>query len=194
MYKAIVFDFGNTLAGTTSLTKASASVIGSEKAEIVGAEIEGEIKALYNPSQKEQPNWVEIWERSFTRAGLKFDENLGREHLLEFCRSNVTFPDVPELLARLRGTGIKIGLLSNVTGPPDIFQSGLENRKLAVFFDSVIWSSAIGYRKPSSQAFEAVLADLGVSPAEALMVGDSELADIQGAVKIGMDAALVTVH
>jgi len=63
---------------------------------------------------------------------------------------------------------------------------------LAKYFDSVVWSCAIGYRKPSRKAFEAVLGQLSVRPEETLMIGDSEIADIEGATEMGMDAALVT--
>lgn len=192
MYKAIVFDFGNTLARSASLIDALVAVVESEKAPIVGADIENEICALYKPDQRIQPDWTAIWERCFKQSGLSFNEEIGRKHLEEFCRLNETFSDVRELLSELKQMGFKLGLLSNATGPHDIFQKDLDTRDLTKYFDSVVWSCAIGYRKPSSKAFEVILANLGVEPQDALMVGDSEIADICGAIKVGMDAALVS--
>jgi putative hydrolase of the HAD superfamily len=192
MYKAIVFDFGNTLAKSASLTEALAAVVDSEKATIAGAHIETEIDAMYKPSQRAQPDWKVIWERGFNESGLSFTPDVGRKHLEEFCRLNETFPQVVELLSELKKMGLKLGLLSNVSGPHDIFQKDLETRGLAKYFDSVVWSSAIGYRKPSRKAFEIVLADLDVRPKDALMIGDSEIADIEGAIKIGMDATHIS--
>lgn len=193
MYKAIVFDFGNTLAKSASLVDALVTVVSSDSAYMVGTRIEKEIDALYKPDQKIQPDWKAIWERSFDASGLSFTEDIGRMHLEAFCRLNETFPQVIELLSELKGMGIKLGLLSNVTGPHEIFQRDLDARGLTKYFDSVVWSSAIGYRKPSRRSFEIILADLGVEPKNALMVGDSEIADIGGAFKFGMDTALVSM-
>lgn len=192
MYKAAIFDFGNTLASTASLSKALESVVPSRLATKAGSFIESEIAAMYIPTQKTQPDWLDIWQRSFDKVGLPFDEQLGREHLEAFCRMSKTFPDVPDLLAQLKKQNVKLGLLSNVTGPAEIFQADLERRGLAGFFDAVIWSSAIGYRKPAAESFQAVLDELKVKPVESLMIGDSELADIEGANKIKIDTALVT--
>ena len=161
MYKAIVFDFGNTLAQSASLAEALKAVVDVDKAIVIGESIEAEIAALYKPDQQEQPDWKFIWDRCFAAAGLAFQEELGRQHLERFCSLNQTFQGIPELLSELKHRGMKLGLLSNVTGPYEIFQKDLEHRGLAKYFDAIVWSSAIGYRKPCSLAFEAVLAKLG---------------------------------
>ena len=192
MYKAIVFDFGNTIAKSGSLANALKALVVDEKAFVVGKQIEKEISDLYKPDQIKQPEWTDIWARCFQKSGLTFSEGIGRRHLEEFCRSNETLPNVEEMLIELKRIGFKLGLLSNATGPKEIFQNDLETRGLAKYFDSVVWSCAIGYRKPSRKAFEAVLGQLSVRPEETLMIGDSEIADIEGATEMGMDAALVT--
>jgi len=194
MYKAIIFDFGNTLAGSASLIDSLIPILENEKANIVGTQIENEIRSLYKPDQRLQPDWKGIWERCFNQSGLSFNEEVGRRHLEEFCRLNKTFPQVIDLLSELKQNGFKLGLLSNVTGPHDIFQKDLDARGLSKYFDSVIWSSEVGYRKPSSKVFEIILAELSVKPKDALMVGDSEIADIGGASNIGMDAVLVSLE
>jgi HAD superfamily hydrolase (TIGR01458 family) len=45
--------------------------------------------------------------------------------------------------------------------------------------------------KPASTFFLEVLADLGVSPEDTVMVGDDVMADVAGARRVGMDAVLV---
>ena len=45
--------------------------------------------------------------------------------------------------------------------------------------------------KPHPSIFRAVLDDLGVSPADAVMVGDSVGQDIEGALRAGMRAVLL---
>jgi putative hydrolase of the HAD superfamily len=46
--------------------------------------------------------------------------------------------------------------------------------------------------KPHPSIFEAALMTVGVSPADAVMVGDSLAHDIEGARQLGMRAVLVT--
>ena len=78
MYKAIVFDFGNTIAKSGSLANALEAVIVDEKAFAVGKRIEKEIGDLYKPDQKKQPEWKDIWARCFQKSGLPFSEGIGR--------------------------------------------------------------------------------------------------------------------
>ncbi|WP_189389854.1 HAD family hydrolase [Bacterioplanes sanyensis] len=149
------------------------------------------ILELYRPEQQQQPNWVDTWKDCFADAGVDLSERLGREHLSECCRANETFVDVEHLLQQLKERSFRLGLLSNATGPGDIFQQDLESRGLAQYYDAVVWSCDIGYRKPYHAAFNIALQKLQANAATTLMVGDSEIADIQGARQLGMDTALV---
>jgi len=84
----------------------------------------------------------------------------------------------------------KLGLVSNFTYAPVIY-AGL--RKLGVngFFDAVLVSEAVGWRKPSPQIFRETLRRLRVRAAEAVFVGDTPLDDIQGAKNVGMKAIFI---
>lgn len=191
-YTSIIFDFGNTLAQSSSLASALTRALEHEQAINIGHAIEKRILELYRPEQQQQPNWLDIWKDCFADAGVGFSERLGREHLSEFCRANETFADVEHLLQQLKERGFRLGLLSNATGPGDIFQQDLESRCLAQYFDAVVWSCDIGYRKPYHAAFNIALQKLQTNAATTLMVGDSEIADIQGARQLGMDTLLIT--
>ena len=84
----------------------------------------------------------------------------------------------------------KLGILTNGMPPH-------QHRKLAAsgvsdeFETSVITSGGIGVGKPDSEAFDAVLEELGVSPHEALMVGDTFGRDVEGAVMAGIHAVWI---
>jgi putative hydrolase of the HAD superfamily len=84
----------------------------------------------------------------------------------------------------------KLGLVSNFTYAPVIY-AGL--RKLGVngFFDAVLVSEAIGWRKPSPKIFREALRRLRVRAAEAVYVGDTPLDDIQGAKNVGMKTIFI---
>jgi putative hydrolase of the HAD superfamily len=96
------------------------------------------------------------------------------------------YEDAPPVLRELRRQGFKIGLISNTS------------RDLARFVDTFsldvdawIASGAHGKVKPSPSIFRAVLEQLGVEPAAAVMVGDSIEDDVEGARSIGMRAFLL---
>jgi len=84
----------------------------------------------------------------------------------------------------------KLGLVSNFAYPPAIKQS-LRQFRLSKFFDVVIISGDIGWRKPSPRIFERALAALHVSASEAVFVGDAPLHDIAGARQVGMKTVLL---
>jgi HAD superfamily hydrolase (TIGR01509 family) len=86
----------------------------------------------------------------------------------------------------LQQAKIPLALVSNATGPVDIFDDDLRHKGLASFFQTVVWSSAVGYRKPHPRIFQAALAGLGLSASPAiLMVGDHEQADVLGGNNMG---------
>ena len=58
--------------------------------------------------------------------------------------------------------------------------------------DALVISDAVGIRKPRSEIFEAVLAELGVAPEETLHVGDSLRADVAGARALGIHTVWIT--
>ena len=83
----------------------------------------------------------------------------------------------------------KLGILTN--GMPPHQHRKLAASGVADAFDSVITSGGIGVGKPDSEAFDAVLKELGVSPHEALMVGDTFGRDVEGAVMAGIHAVWI---
>jgi putative hydrolase of the HAD superfamily len=97
------------------------------------------------------------------------------------------FPDTLPALATLSGLGWRHVLLSNhVPELPEIV-TGLG---LGPHLEAIVNSAATGYEKPHPQAFRLALERAG-GPATALMIGDNPVADIAGAVSIGLRAILV---
>jgi putative hydrolase of the HAD superfamily len=60
---------------------------------------------------------------------------------------------------------------------------------LSPTFSSAGW----GWRKPKPEPFQLIARRWGFSPAEVVMVGDTLMADIQGAQNAGMPGILVTM-
>ncbi|MBI3325500.1 MAG: HAD-IA family hydrolase, partial [Nitrospinae bacterium] len=95
------------------------------------------------------------------------------------------FPEVMEVLPRLKERGFVTGVISNWDtrlGPL------LEGLGLMRYLDHVVLSAEVGWEKPHRRIFEAALTRAGVPPAQALHVGDNYQQDVVGARDAGMQA------
>ena len=90
------------------------------------------------------------------------------------------------LLEALRNRGLKLGLVSNASDPPEILHRDLEEMGLAERLDVAVFSSEVGRRKPDPAIFETALEALGVQAGDAMFVGDRLYEDIRGAGELGM--------
>lgn len=104
------------------------------------------------------------------------------------CQHFEIYDDVPEALRLLAAAGVRIGLISNSHRCLASFQTHFD---LTGLITATVSSSDHGMMKPHPSIFTAALALLNVPPADALMVGDSVKHDIEGALQVGMRAALL---
>jgi putative hydrolase of the HAD superfamily len=95
---------------------------------------------------------------------------------------------VREALEQLRAAGLELAVVSNSEGTIEQMLTEIELRDL---FATVIDSSVVGFTKPDPRIFALALARLGVEPSDAIMVGDSPSADVDGARAAGIRAALI---
>jgi len=104
------------------------------------------------------------------------------------CQHFTLYDDVEPALRALSAAGLKIGLISNTHRCLSTFQRHFE---LDAFIDGALSSSEHGYMKPHPSIFEAGLKLFDVAASQAVMVGDSLAADVQGAIGVGMRGVLV---
>jgi putative hydrolase of the HAD superfamily len=84
-----------------------------------------------------------------------------------------------------------MGLISNFTYAPVIYYE-LRKLDIAQFFNAILVSEEVGWRKPNRKIFEEALKRLRLSAAETVYVGDSPLEDIAGAKSVGMKTIFVS--
>jgi len=99
-------------------------------------------------------------------------------------------PGTKELLGELAGR-YPLGMLTNFTHPPAVREI-IDRMGLGPFFQTVLVSGELGYRKPHPSVFARLVAELGVAAEEILFVGDDLEADVQGARDAGLQAVLTT--
>ncbi|MGC1480506.1 MAG: HAD family hydrolase [Chthoniobacterales bacterium] len=92
-------------------------------------------------------------------------------------------PDAREVLTRL-ALDYRIGLLTN--GAPDLQREKIAASGLVNFFNAIVISGEHNVGKPKPEIFQRLLADLSVTPEEAVMVGNSMERDIAGARNAGV--------
>ena len=108
------------------------------------------------------------------------------DFLTYFPHICVPFPKAHQTLATLRQQGIKMGLVTN--GAVDSQQPKIDGLGIARYFDTMLISEAEGVAKPDVEIFRRATDNLGVSPDQAVMIGDNSEADIRGAKSYGMKA------
>jgi HAD superfamily hydrolase (TIGR01549 family) len=102
----------------------------------------------------------------------------------------VAFDDAVATLDVLRRQGHKIGLISNTMWPGEFHRQEMARSRLLPYFDHALFSSDVGIWKPQPGIYHLCLDALGVSPAEAVFVGDMPEHDIVGAQRAGMRGIL----
>ncbi|MEW6184579.1 MAG: HAD family hydrolase [Thermodesulfobacteriota bacterium] len=205
--QGIGFDLFNTLitADPAALGEAMHRMIGSLRASGIGLEMEPFQKAYREAAMRfvaeSKAEGKETHNRFWISAALRtLGRDLGPEDtavakaveayfstFLDYCR---LIPQTLEMLALLKGK-FRLGLLSNFTHAPAV--EGLLNKfGLTPFFDTVLVSGALGFRKPHPLVFEKLVQDLSLERKHILYVGDSLDPDVTGAVQAGLRPVWMT--
>ena len=101
------------------------------------------------------------------------------------------YEDTVPVLDAMQKAGLKLGIVSNTTNPPDMKRYELALFGLEAYFDFGIYSSEVPFRKPHPSIFKLAVRKMDLLPEKVLFVGDSYEADIVGAHRVGMATAWV---
>lgn len=192
---AAIFDFYGTLARAVTW--------GAPLGEVLAARGHRLEQAAYDAWQAEVYDGMDhvahsasrdtylAWERDRLRrladaSGVERDdvEELAADlhHAIRDFRL-ATYDEVPGVLESLRARGVTVAVCSNWTWDLD---RALEQSGLGQAADVVVTSAQVGVRKPHPRIFEVTVAECGVSPADALFVGDTWYPDVEGALAVGL--------
>jgi HAD superfamily hydrolase (TIGR01509 family) len=100
-------------------------------------------------------------------------------------------PHAEETLQALALAGLRLGVISNRMHGGERLLDDLGYLGISHFFTCIITSCEAGRMKPHPALFHQALAALGVTAAEAVMVGDDPRADVGGALASGLRAVWV---
>jgi FMN phosphatase YigB (HAD superfamily) len=130
--------------------------------------------------------------RLLAELGLAAPEPGLAEALLDVHMEAVTgsfvLPEAHRRLLDALRARYRLALFSNFDHAPSLRRL-LEASGIAGWFDPLIISEELGYRKPGAMAFRQALALVGAPPEAILFVGDSAEDDVRGGVEAGLDVA-----
>ncbi len=160
--------------------------------DAVGAEaaaLSARVLAMRDPCRLEFP--CRAFQRLlYDRLGVRFvlsPAEMEREFWLG-AMTHTPEPGIERVLAGIRASGIRTGVVSNTMFSASVLEEDLERLGLGGFFEVVISSADYGVRKPSPLLFEAALARVGCAAREAWYVGDRPEYDVAGARAAGLIA------
>lgn len=205
--KAIGFDLFNTLIVAELKTLGEAMNRLRTSLQQMGFEVENDnFKEAYREAvtkfvKKAQKDGKETHNRFWICAALR---RLGYDILPDDTRIAVAvdsyfsaffrycrlIPGTKQLLSLLRNK-YRLGLLTNFTHGPAA-RKIIDNLGLSVFFDVVLISGELGFRKPHMFVFHELIEHLGVRNDQIVYVGDDMWPDIKGAQRAGIQPVLTT--
>ncbi len=103
-------------------------------------------------------------------------------------------PDIKETLAKLKGMGLKLGILSNTFISAGSLDRELGQIGILEFFPCRLYSYQFEFRKPDKRIFDAAAEKIGEAAENILFVGDRINKDILPALKAGMHAVLKSAY
>lgn len=191
---AVIFDWGGTLTPWRTVDFLE------EARALARAAVEPHPEAHLDLHRANQAVWARSRDRQvaatiadiFAEAGLRHDEGMLTAYR-EFWEPHThTDPDVPGLLTRLRGDGLKVGVLSNTVWPRAWHEEMFVRDGVLDLIDGAVYTSEVPWTKPAPQAFRAAMDAVGASdPRRCVFVGDRLFDDIWGAAQVGMRTVLV---
>lgn len=157
--------------------------------------VEAEVRDHEGSGALEEIDIVDAERRAFAALGLHLDEDL-RDRCSRIVQEAWfhgvrAYPEVAEVLSTLRAAGLRLGICSNAAYRPASMRDQVRHVGIGDLVDATVFSSEVGWRKPSPRIFSAALAGVGATASSTVFVGDRLREDVGGAHGAGMRAVLV---
>jgi len=130
---------------------------------------------------------VQRFEESFEKNGTPFPgmgELVNSAYLAEMLGLTRLIDGARELLDYLHGK-YEMAIITN--GFKEVQYAKINQSGLAKYFNKFFISEEIGAQKPKKEIFEHAIKSMNARKKSSLMIGDSWNADIEGAMKFGID-------
>jgi 2-haloacid dehalogenase len=183
--RACVFDAYGTLFDLASATDRCRDALGDKTDAI--AQLWRDKQTQYSWLLSLMGRYIDFWD--VTAAALDFaldslaaGDDATRKRLLDCYLSLDVYPEVPDMLGRLKSAGIKTAILSN--GSPRMLAAAVEHAAIGGFFDAVLSVEEARTYKPHPSVYRLATTRLGLEPAEIAFLSSNSW-DAHGAAVFG---------
>jgi len=111
-----------------------------------------------------------------------------REPLMQAYLALDAYPEVPDVLRRLRAGGLETAILSN--GEPGMLEDAARSAKIAGLLDAVLSVEAVGIFKPHPKVYQLAVDRLEMRP-DQIAFQSSNAWDVHGAAALGLRAVWI---
>jgi 2-haloacid dehalogenase len=111
-----------------------------------------------------------------------------REPLLQAYLALDAYPEVPDVLRRLREAGLRTAILSN--GAPEMLAAGAASAGIAELLDAILSVEEVGFYKPHPKVYQLAVDRLAVRP-DQIAFQSSNAWDVHGAASFGLRAVWI---
>lgn len=210
-FDAAIFDLGGTLIiyenrhSWTELALLGCRNAAPVLKEITGVEIPPErirtqlLQILDDAMQARSKDLVEvdlfqIVSTALADLGVEISDGLPAKFVHSYYQPTTKqialVPGAVELLSKLKGTGLKIGLISNSIFPAEFHRHEMQRFGILDYFDFTIFSSEVMIRKPKKEIYLKALSLMESESERTVFVGDRLIEDVAGPQAVGMRAIL----
>lgn len=184
--RACVFDAFGTLFDFASAAARCNDVLGDKTTAV--ANLWRDKQIAYTWLRAAQNLHADFWQVTgdaldFTLETLAISDPAVRERLMGLYRKLDHFPEVPDMLARLKAAGFTTAILSN--GTPDMLHDLVASSGLGQLLDHVLSVEEVGVFKPHPSVYQLAVDRLGV-PANQISFQSSNAWDAYAASAFGM--------
>jgi 2-haloacid dehalogenase len=189
--KACVFDAYGTLFDVHSAVERLRDQVGPQATDISNT---WRVKQLeYTWLRALMGRHIDFWQ--ITSDALDYaleahgaDGDVLRQPLLDAYLTLDAYPEVPDVLRRLKERGLQTAILSN--GEPKMLASGADSAGIDGLLDMILSVEDVGIYKPSPKVYQLAVDRLGVA-ADEIAFQSSNSWDVHGAAEFGFRAVWI---
>ena len=172
--RACVFDAYGTLFDFGSAAASCRDVLGDQTDRLTGLWRDKQLQYAWLRSLQGQH--ADFWHVTgdaldYAMAALGLQQRGLRDRLMNLYLTLDTFPEVPEVLRRLKASGMPLAILSN--GSPAMLQPVIANAGLTDLLDHVLSVEEAGIYKPHPMVYQLAVNRLGVMPGSILFLSSN---------------------
>ncbi|MEO0198276.1 MAG: HAD family hydrolase [candidate division WOR-3 bacterium] len=202
MKKVLIFDFGGTIVTDESddllhkafykefLNKFNIPVCEEELFDFLKKKIRELLKTSHlkweNLKNAYTTYLAEFLECKGISPKMEHLETFKELYLIYHEKYTEPFPGAIETLIKLKSAGFRLAIISNIDN--EIIEPVLKKLGIYEIFELIVTSEELGYGKPAKEIFQYTLNKLGISPDNAIFIGDSLTNDVEGAKNMGIEA------